>query len=161
VDVGVRALRRVPAHLARRVDADGISGAQRIDAFLTEQSRVFPASTTGVLARCLLASLDPDGSERFDPEAYRRRGLTRSVDGTGMHVGRYVLDAGDGTVVDAALDFFAAPAPTHEVGPDGQDVLIADTRTASQRRADALTTIARLALSGAGTDLGVPLAQGS
>ncbi len=42
VDVAVRAMNRIPGHLTRVVDEEGVSGAERVDAFLTEQSKVLP-----------------------------------------------------------------------------------------------------------------------
>jgi hypothetical protein len=89
VDVAVRAVTRIPGHLTRAVDEDGVSGAERMDAFLTEHSRVLAPAATDQLARQLLATLDPNGSDRFDPAAYERRGLWHAVDGTGMLVGRF------------------------------------------------------------------------
>src|SRR4029077_16523654 len=75
VDVAVRAVTRIPSHLTKTVDADGVSGAERMDAFLTEHSKVLAPAATDKLARHLLATLDPNGGDRFDPAAYQRRGL--------------------------------------------------------------------------------------
>ena len=157
VDVAVRTLARIPAHLCRAVGEEGVSGAARVDGFLTEQSRVLAPASTDRLARQLLATLDPSGSDRYDPHAYQRRGLACAVDSTGMLVGRFQLDPAAAAVVKAALDAHAAPTP-HTTGEDqdGQGVLVADERTRPQRYADALTAIARHALSAAPSSAGEP-----
>src|SRR6185295_4178159 len=157
VDVAVRAVTRIPGHLTRAVDEEGVSGAERVDAFLTEQSKVLPPYATDRLARQVLATLDADGSDRFDPAAFERRGLSCAVDATGMLVGRFQLDPAAAASVKAALDAYAAPNPqTLSEGEDGQQVLLGDDRTRPQRYADALTAIARHALTGAPESGGEP-----
>ncbi len=139
------------------VDEDGVGGAERVDAFLTEQSKVLPPYATDRLARQVLATLDPDGSDRFDPAAYERRSLHCVVDATGMLVGRFQLDPAAAASVKAALDAYAAPGPQTPVeGEDGQPALLGDDRTRPQRYADALTAIARHALTGAPESGGEP-----
>jgi hypothetical protein len=59
--------------------------------------------------------MDPDGLDRFDPQAFQRRSLTCSVDGTGMLVGRFQLDPASGACLKAALDRFSAPHPATAV----------------------------------------------
>jgi hypothetical protein len=109
------------------------------------------------LAQQLLATLDPDGSDRFDPAAHERRGLWAAVDGTGMLVGRFQLDPAAAATVKAALDLYAAPKPqTLTQTEDGQQVLIGEDRTRSQRYADALTEIARRALTTATSSVEPP-----
>jgi Domain of unknown function (DUF222) len=142
-------MNRIPSHLTKAVDEDGISGAERVDAFLTEHSKVLAPYATDKLAQQLLAALDPDGSDRFDPAAHERRGLWAATDGTGMLVGRLQLDAAGAAIVKAALDAYAAPKPQALAQTeDGQQVLIGDDRTRAQRYADALTEIARRPLTG-------------
>lgn len=80
-----------------------MSGAVRVDAFLTEQSRTFSPATTEGLARQLLAVLDPDGGDRYDPDALRRPGPSCATDATGMLVGRFQLDPVGGAVPSGAL----------------------------------------------------------
>jgi hypothetical protein len=115
LDVAVRTLGKVPAHLASKIYPDGRSGSERVDSYLTEHSRVFPPSGTERLGRHLLAVMDPDGLDRFDPAAFRRRSLTCSIDGTGMLVGRFQLDPASGACLKAALDRFSAPHPAVSV----------------------------------------------
>jgi hypothetical protein len=148
VDVAVRTLARIPRHLARGRGPDGVSGAERVDAFLTEQSRHLSPGQTGQLARHLLGVLDPEGSDRFDPLAHERRSLTMGRDATGMRIGRFQLAPAGGARLKAALDHFAAPSPA-AAGWDerGQQVLIPDRRTREQRYADALVALADAALS--------------
>jgi hypothetical protein len=140
VDVAVRAMNRIPAHLTKAVDEDGVSGAERVDAFLTEHSKVLAPAATDRLAKQLLATLDPDGADRFDPVAYERRSLSCAVDGTGMLVGHFQLDPAASAIVKAALDAYAVPkAQTLTETEDGQQVLLGDDRdpaTALRRRAD-------------------------
>ena len=157
VEVAVRAMNRIPAHLTRAVDEAGVCGAERVDGFLTEHSKVLAPCATDKLAQQLLATLDPDGADRFDPAAYERRGLWCAVDGTGMLVGRFQLDPAGAATVKAALDVYAAPKPqTLSEGQDGQQVLLGEDRNRSQRYADALTEIARRALTGAPSSAGEP-----
>jgi hypothetical protein len=64
-----------------------------------------------------------------------------------MTIGQYQLPPGGGAVFKAAQDHYSRPAPgTTATAPDGQELLLADERTLDQRRADALVTIARIAL---------------
>jgi hypothetical protein len=68
----------------------------------------------------------------------------------GMLVGRLQLDPAGAATVKAALDLYAAPKPQtltqlETQTEDGQQVLIGEDRTRSQRYAHALTEIARRA----------------
>ena len=150
VDVAVRCLGRVPQHLVNRVDEDGVSGRQKIDEFLTAQSLQHSPTTTDRLARQLLATLDPDGSERFDPLAYQRRHLSLINDGTGMTMLRGLLDPESAALVRAALQHFktlTAQRPDPSDGDEPQQSLpIRDERTPGQRNVDALTALCRAAL---------------
>ncbi len=147
VEVAVGAVGRIPARLLAAVGVDGVSGAARVDGFLSEQSRRFSPVSTARLVRHLLAVLDPDGTDRFDPDAWRRRGLSCATDSTGMLVGRFQLDPAGGAAVAAALEAFARPDPAAPADTeDGQRVMVADDRTRPQRYADALVAIPRAAL---------------
>ena len=55
------------------------------------------------------------------------------------------MDPAAGAIVRAALEVFSRPHPTtaSDAGGDGQQQLVGDDRTAAQRRADALATMAR------------------
>ncbi len=158
VDVAVRALRRIPAQALARVGGDGCTGAARVDSFLTEQSRRFSPAGTQRLARHLLAVVDPDATDRFDPLAFQRRSLSCAVDSTGMLIGSFQLDPAVGAIVRAALDHFAAPHPAGaaEREPDGEQVLVRDDRSRAQRYADALHTVCGIALRHTGSAAPVP-----
>jgi hypothetical protein len=165
VDVGVRVLKRIPTHLLKDADSNGEQGVDKVDAWLTETSRVLPPCTTDQAAKHLLDVVDPDHADRFDPAALERRELFTAVDSTGMVIMKGQLDPLNGAKVRRALQAFSRPDPTrHEPveGEDGQESLaIRDTRTAAQRRADALGTICDLALDRVGVqpddeDSGVP-----
>jgi hypothetical protein len=165
VDVGVRVLKRIPTHLLKDVDSNGEQGVDKVDAWLTETSRVLPPCTTDQAAKHLLDVVNPDHADRFDPAALERRELFTAVDSTGMVIMKGQLDPLNGAKVRRALQAFSRPDPTrHEPvdGEDGQESLaIRDTRTAAQRRADALGTICDLALDRVGVepddeDSGVP-----
>ena len=148
VDVAVRTMARIPAHLGQATDASGAAGWARVDAYLARQSRVFAPSGTDRLAKQLLHVLDPDGTERYDPNAFARRQLSCAQDSTGMTVGRFQLDAAGGAAVRAALELYSAPAATTGgVDPDGQPVLFRDERTKAQRMADGIVAIARVAVA--------------
>ena len=167
VDVAVRALDRLPTPLRRE-------HAGAIDAFLADQSEHFRPRECEHLAGLVLDRVDPARSERgFDPEAFARRHLTLTADPTGMVLVRGQLDPVAGAQLKAAVDHLAAPTPATDaevaagqgtdeqvsVGrrDDGQtSVRLRDTRTAGQRRADALGVLARQGVAGAGTRGGEP-----
>jgi hypothetical protein len=66
------------------------------------------------LGRHLLAVLDPDGLDRFDPQAIDRRELSVVTDATGMVLIRGQLDPGTGAPLLAVLDHLAKPTPPLE-----------------------------------------------
>jgi hypothetical protein len=149
VDVAVRAVKRVPAHLLHRVDGGGVSGAQRVDHFLTDAARELSPAETARVAAHLVAFLDRHGVDSFDPASVTRRGLRTVVDSTGMLLLRAELDPAAGAVVRAALDLFGAPDPAGSaVDEAGTAIAVPDIRSPGQRGADALTTICRFALAG-------------
>jgi Domain of unknown function (DUF222) len=137
VDVATRCLDRIPAHLRA-------AHREEIAEFFHRQSLKFPANDCDRLAKQLLATIDPDGTDRYDPRAYERRTLSLVFDSTGMLLLRGQLDPAAGAIVKAALDHYAAPDPSTETedgeGPEK------DPRTSGQRYADALTTICHLAM---------------
>jgi Domain of unknown function (DUF222) len=122
--VGVRAVRQLPAHLLTSLTADGRSGMQRVDSFLTEQARVLSPQATDRVAKHLLHHLDPDAGNRFDPAGWQRRELSASTDSTGMLILRGQLDPAGSAAVRAALDRYGAPTPGTAVDQDGQQVLV-------------------------------------
>jgi Domain of unknown function (DUF222) len=132
LDVATRCLHRIPTRLRRE-------HRERIGKFFHRHSLSFPANDCDRLARQLLATLDPDGSTRYDPRAYERRTLSVVFDSTGMLLLRGQLDPAAGAIVKAALDHYAAPHATSDEGDR-------DPRSSGQRYADALTTICQLAL---------------
>jgi hypothetical protein len=151
VDVAVRAVRGVPRHLLTRRGVDGVSGAERVDRFLTDTALSLSPQEARRVTDQLLAVLDPDGSDRFDPEAVTRRGARLSTDSTGMLLLRAELDPAAGAVLRAAIDRYSAPDPAGSAESEGGlPVRVPDGRTAAQRRADGLATIARVALDAAG-----------
>jgi hypothetical protein len=156
VDVGVRVLKQIPTHLLKDVDSNGECGMDKVDAWLTQTSRTLPPCKTDQAAKHLLDVVDPDHADRFDPAALERRELFTAVDSTGMVIMKGQLDPLNGAKVRRALQAFSRPDPTrHEAveGEDGQELLaIRDTRTAAQRRADALGTICDLALDRVGAE---------
>jgi Domain of unknown function (DUF222) len=156
VDVAVRALTKIPTRLLKQTDPedpDQVTGAQRVDALISEHARVFPADRVQRLAARILDHLAPDRRERFDPDAHTRRELHTAIDSTGMLVGTFQLDPASAATVKAALDVYSRPDPTrHAITPNGQQTLTGDDRTPTQRRADALTTIARLSLTHTNTN---------
>lgn len=130
VDVAVRVMDRIPAHLAedpaeRRVVAEylrTVADEGRADARALDRA-----------GRRLLAQLDPSGDRSADPQAEQRRFLDLHGDATGMVVGRFQLTPVEGAALRAAIAEYSAPVPAE----DGSR----DPRTPRQRRADALATI--------------------
>ncbi|GAB2916428.1 hypothetical protein GCM10027047_12880 [Rhodococcus aerolatus] len=135
VSVSVRALAAVPSRMVRE-------RAEDIDAVLTEHARTFTAADCRKLGGHLLATLDPDRAERFDPDAHERREAHLAVDSTGMGRLRAQLHAAATDTLKAVLDHLSAPRP---VATGDGDRPARDPRTAPQRRADALAEMARLA----------------
>ncbi len=113
VEVAVRALARVPEHLANRRDRNGVSGRTKIDAFLTWKSREHTVTTTARIAQELIEALAPDKADRYDPHAYRRRTLTLTTDTTGMSVLRGLLDPATAALVSATLAHYRTLTTPH------------------------------------------------
>ena len=148
VDVAVRAMDKVPARLRRLA-------APVVDDFFVDVSVRRPPRACENLAAELLDRLDPARTERgFDPDAHLRRGLDVVVDSTGMVLVRGQLDPLTGATVKAAIEYFSAPEPARR--SDDGDPLTWDTRTPSQRRADALGQVASAAMARGGTRAGEP-----
>ncbi len=146
VEVILAALPGLPTTVLDHVDEDGIRGLDRIDAFLTDHATRHPPAALRRITRHLQAVLNPDGR---DPGTHERRALNMSTDTHGMLIGRFALDPAAGTLLRNVIHALAAPRPTTPAGtdPDGQPTLpLRDERTPEQRRADALTHLARLAL---------------
>jgi hypothetical protein len=147
LDVAVRALRRIPTRLLTEpLPGDGdegqVTGLEVVEERLLEWSGQFRPDQTQRLADRLLAVLDPDGSNRHDPDAHTRRHLTAVADSTGMVGVHGWISAVPGAVLIALLDHYSAPfAARTETAEDGTLVTITDTRSAGQRRADAFTRI--------------------
>jgi hypothetical protein len=150
VDGAVRTLKRIPDHFRETPEQ-----RVKVDAWFTEAAQELPPLQTDKAARHLLAVLDPDAIDRFDPHAIDRRDLSVVTDSTGMVVIRGQLDPGTGAPLLAVLDHLSKPAPAKNDDHDedeGPEVLpIPDTRTRGQRNADALGLMARLALGAVGT----------
>ncbi len=104
LDVAVRCLARIPAHLK-----DEQRG--KLAQFLTEQSEQFAPRDFEDVANALLGVLDPDGSRTFDPDAHQRRSLTKAEDATGMLAGRFLLDQIGSAWFTAALAPLRRPRP--------------------------------------------------
>ena len=104
LDVAVRTLGRIPAHLK-----DEQRG--KVAQFLTEQSEQFAPRDFEDVAKALLAVLDPDGAHSFDPDAHQRRSLSMATDATGMLAGRFLLDQIGSAWFSTALQHYAAPDP--------------------------------------------------
>ncbi len=151
LDVAVRCLGRIPAHL-KEEQRGTVAG------FLTGQAERFAPGDFEVIAKQLLEVLDPDGSRSFDPNAHQRRSLSYAEDATGMTAGRFLLDQIGSAWFTTALQHYAAPDPAGcGVDEHGQQVLgIKDPRSAAQRHADALVLMAKAALANAGDRGGEP-----
>ena len=147
LDVAVRALRRIPTRLLTEPlptegDDRQMTGRDVVEERLLEWSQQFRPDQTQRLAVRLLAVLDPDGSDRHDPDSHTRRHLTAVADSTGMVGVHGWISAVPGAMLIALLDHYSAPFPARtETAEDGTVVTITDTRSAGQRRADAFTRI--------------------
>jgi hypothetical protein len=106
---------------------------------LVEAARHEHPGLLATTARMLLMRLDPDGAEPRDAEIERKRGygLRKFADGSSSPYGRF--DPEVTAMWEAVLDSLAAPLPA----ADG----MADDRTPSQRRHDAMGEAARRLLA--------------
>lgn len=134
VDVATQCLRRIPGHLLREADDRAAVAGYFATLAPTRHARDLQRNATALLER-----LAPEVVDRHDPRAHERRFFDSTTDSTGMLVGHFALDAAAGATLLSAVEACAAPLPT-----DGEQ---RDTRTAPQRRADALVTIAERAMA--------------
>ena len=119
--------------------AAGLAGLPREQARAAEPivlgvAREQDPATTRRVVEHLRHALDPDGEDERGRRRHDRRGLRLSTTWEGMLGVDGLLDPEAGEVVLAAVNALAKPG-----GPD-------DDRSAAQRRADALTELARRAL---------------
>lgn len=105
------------------------------EAILLEAARRLDPRQLGYAARHLRHTLDPDGSLADANAAYERRWFTLSPTWQGMVALDGMLDPEAGARLITAINALAAPRP-------------GDTRSAAQRRADALVEMADRHLAG-------------
>ncbi|MBK8078112.1 MAG: DUF222 domain-containing protein [Kineosporiaceae bacterium] len=169
VDHATGCLGRIDKDVLTHIDPDGISGVQRVDEFLAEMARKHAPHVFRRLCTQLEEALNPD--QGFDPKAHEKRYLHLGTDSNGMLIGRFALSPADGLIVRNVIHALSKPTKVStttdteadaEAGGDGQvqgELPLRDPRTAAQRRADALTHLAHLALhrgSDPDTDEGPP-----
>jgi hypothetical protein len=142
VDVAVRTIRRIPGHL--RQDSERRA---KVDAWFVTTSRTLAPPSVDRAAQHLLAVLDPDGADRFDPRAIERREVSLVKDSTGMLLLRGQLDPGTAAPLLAVLDHLAKPPRQR----DENELPVPDRRSKGQRTADAVAVMARLALGALGS----------
>lgn len=164
VDVAVGAVSRLPkAVLSQRLqlvapggegDVSDVSGAEYVDAWLTEQACAVQPRTLKAMARGLRDRLDPDHEDRsFDPDAHLKRSLSLQTDRlTGMATLRATVMAADVAALAAFLRSAtkpAAPVETLREEADGtvQTVVVADERSVAMRRYDAVFGLLRAAFA--------------
>ncbi len=147
----VRALRQLPIvadrYRAGRLSADQVDAFVRVlnprtsDAMITDEGLLADLADhlrVDDLARELRGwaeLVDTDGTEPDPGHTDRRVTLHQTLDGT--WTGRIDLGAADGLTVDAAISALAEQYSRHDRTGDGP------TRTAAQRRADALVELIR------------------
>jgi hypothetical protein len=133
VDLAVRCLDRIPVQ-KRSSEQDRTTIAEYFATLApTGNARHLRTAAAGLLER-----LAPEVADRFDPQSHTRRFLDMTIDSTGMLVGHFALDPTAGATFQAAVDAASAPRPSE----DGAR----DERTARERRADALLSIADTSL---------------
>jgi hypothetical protein len=116
---------------ARDVGLEQFAEGERI---LTQMAREADPKAVAYAARYLRSVVDPDGFLEEWRHNQERRRLHMSQMPNGMFHMEGVLDAESGVTVQTALDALMKPRGTE------------DHRTGPQRRADALTEVARMAL---------------
>ena len=115
----------LPAHLAAEAEPVLVEAARRLD----------PPRLRRAVAHLRLVA-DPDGADTQAERRHQRRGLWLSPTWEGMVALNGLLDPEAGQTLLAALEPLARPSDA------------ADARTGGQRRADALTELARRTLEG-------------
>jgi hypothetical protein len=149
---------RVISGLPQDLDASIRARAQQV---LLGHANQFAAHELAVLGSRVLEHVAPEVAEehqrrqleRQEAKAWRDRGFDLSADGSGRVRVRGLLDTESAATVSAAIGSLCAPSqsgPKH--GPGGQsekdpDSGASDERTATQKRADALVEVCRLALA--------------
>jgi Domain of unknown function (DUF222)/HNH endonuclease len=115
----------VIAHTAERI---GVEPARSAETILVQAARTLEPARLRLVTRRLEHCVDPDGALRDANHDHDRRRLhlSRTLDGVVVLDG--LLDAEGGATLMAAIDALSAPFP-------------GDTRTAAQRRADALVEL--------------------
>ena len=144
VDVIVDAARRLPPGAP-------VQAVEVVEWVLVAAAEEQPPRVLRQTAAELLARLDPEGSEPVEEQIRRRRGfgLVRHPDGSAT--ARGLLDAETAAHWLVILDALSAPRTSSKNGDEtasdgaGADA-VPDTRTAAQRRHDALLEVARLVL---------------
>jgi hypothetical protein len=131
VSVIITAIDKLPSTLP-------LAQITQAEEFLVEQATQFDATVLARIAQRLLDTLNPDG--RLDNENYqrRRRSLTLTPTGDGMHRLTADLDTDTAALAHTVLHSLAAPQPT-----DNGD---RDERSAGQRMHDAFRSMLKLAL---------------
>ncbi|MCY0903809.1 HNH endonuclease signature motif containing protein [Arthrobacter sp. H14-L1] len=137
VKTGVRVLEKVPARIITE------ETSERMGEYLARQAPTLRSDDFRRFAEQVIRLCRADTGDHYDPESVMRRKFTMGVDVTGMVHGSYQLDPVAGAELMAILDPLSAPHPDQRT-PDG-DLVAVDQRTADQRRADALTEMARAA----------------
>ncbi len=110
----------LPDHLAAEAEPVLVAAARRLD----------PPRLRRVVAH-LRRLVDPEGAEAQAERRHQRRGLWWAATLEGMVALQGLLEAEAGQILLAALEPLARPADAH------------DDRSGDQRRADALTELAR------------------
>ena len=149
----VRAVAKLPKRLRDLTVTDEstgeqVSGMQLVDRVLARVVRDQPLKGVQHLTDQLVTLLDPDREERFDEDAHLRRGLSLTIDSTGMGVLRAVLPPADAAMLKAMLLQLAKPDPATTCtvqNPDGslEEVTVTDERSHAARMCDALLGLLR------------------
>ncbi len=166
--VAVRCLSRLPDRYLTTVAEDGLSGAARVDAFLTEHARSVSPEVLSRIAQHLLAALLPQ-DDTYAKDTYERRYLSMGTDPTGMIIGSFALDPAAGARFRAVIEAIVKTQrldPSAGLTPEGADgqgdrqgdgqvageqqetLPLRDERSAGQRRADALDQLCHDAIRG-------------
>jgi len=127
----LRTLHKLPACLP-------VEEAAEAERFLADWATKIDARQLTGVAHRLLNTLDPDGSLTDERDQARRRNVTVTPLGDGMHRISGELDAECSALASAVLGSLSAPQPTDAGGRD--------ERTPGQRRHDAFRSVLKLAL---------------
>lgn len=142
---GVEAAGIITAGLAQFAPFSTLDQAAKDERFLVEQAAILTATQLAGLCRTIRDRYDADGSPGREEGIRRRAGVTILARPDGLTSYHILTDPEGAGFLNAAFDARTNPRRVHFVSEDEErlDQALEDNRTLSQRRLDAIVSIAR------------------